>query len=134
MTSSKGSPAPRRGEGRGEGAPHPTLTPHGGERAFPFLGATHRHDGKTEFLVWAPKASRVELRLLNPDRILPMEKADRGYFHLNVGDAPPGTLYFFRLDGDKERPDPASRSQPQGVHGPSAVADPDFPWTDESWD
>src|SRR5205085_296455 len=41
--------------------------------------------------------------------------------------------YFFRLDGDKRRPDPASRYQPQGVHGPSAVMDSTYEWTDSSW-
>ena len=41
--------------------------------------------------------------------------------------------YVYRLDGQKERPDPASRFQPQGVHGPSQVVDPRFPWEDPCW-
>jgi maltooligosyltrehalose trehalohydrolase len=45
----------------------------------------------------------------------------------------PETLYFYRLDGTKDRPDPASRYQPHGVHGPSQVIDSTFPWEDQSW-
>jgi maltooligosyltrehalose trehalohydrolase len=45
----------------------------------------------------------------------------------------PGALYHYRLDGQTERPDPASRFQPQGVHGPSQVLDGDFPWDDADW-
>ncbi|MCZ7525999.1 MAG: malto-oligosyltrehalose trehalohydrolase [Acidimicrobiia bacterium] len=45
----------------------------------------------------------------------------------------PGNRYRYRLDGDRELPDPASCSQPEGVHGPSAVVDPEFPWSDAGW-
>jgi maltooligosyltrehalose trehalohydrolase len=45
----------------------------------------------------------------------------------------PGSLYLYRLNGMKERPDPASRFQPQGVHGPSQVSNPYFPWEDRGW-
>jgi len=45
----------------------------------------------------------------------------------------PGSLYFYILEGQKERPDPASRFQPQGVHGPSQVVDTQFAWQDECW-
>jgi maltooligosyltrehalose trehalohydrolase len=45
----------------------------------------------------------------------------------------PCTLYFYRFGGRKERPDPASRFQPQGVHGPSQVVNPNFSWGDDSW-
>jgi maltooligosyltrehalose trehalohydrolase len=45
-----------------------------------------------------------------------------------------GTRYRFRLDGGEELADPASRHQPDGVFGPSAVVDPGrFAWTDASW-
>ena len=47
---------------------------------------------------------------------------------------PAGTRYQYRLDGERYRPDPASRYQPEGVHGPSVVVDPsDFPWTDQAF-
>ncbi|MBP1726352.1 MAG: GlgB, partial [Deltaproteobacteria bacterium] len=45
----------------------------------------------------------------------------------------PGTRYFYRLDGESERPDPASRFQPEGVHGPSQVVDSRFSWGDAGW-
>ena len=44
-----------------------------------------------------------------------------------------GAQYFYRLDAQIERPDPASRFQPQGVHGPSQVVDPRFDWSDDQW-
>jgi maltooligosyltrehalose trehalohydrolase len=58
-----------------------------------------------------------------------------GYFAGLVPAATAGTLYRYRLDGDaKLYPDPASRFQPQGPHGPSQVIDPGrFPWTDQAW-
>ena len=62
-----------------------------------------------------------------------MEAVGCGYFRALVEGATVGTLYRYRLDRDKERPDPASRYQPQGVHGPSQVVDKHFHWTDSSW-
>ena len=56
-----------------------------------------------------------------------------GYFRAHAHDVRPGALYRFRLAGGDERPDPASRFQPQGVHGPSQVVDPLFDWHDASW-
>jgi maltooligosyltrehalose trehalohydrolase len=95
-----------------------------------FLGA----DG-TRFLVWAPRAKEVAVRLLgeNP-RLIPMVSRDRGYFETVVPEVRPGDRYLYRLDDRVERVDPASRFQPEGVHAPSAVVDPaSFRWTDGSW-
>jgi maltooligosyltrehalose trehalohydrolase len=59
---------------------------------------------------------------------------EKGYFQCFVGDAKPGDTYWYALDDVLERPDPASRFQPEGVHGPSMVIDPhSFAWTDGSW-
>jgi maltooligosyltrehalose trehalohydrolase len=66
-------------------------------------------------------------------RLVLMEHAGRGYFECACDDVPAGSLYVFRLDGAIERPDPASRWQPHGVHGPSAVADSSFAWSDDAW-
>jgi maltooligosyltrehalose trehalohydrolase len=52
-----------------------------------------------------------------------MEPAGNGYFFAQLRGLRPGTFYYYRLDGRTDRPDPASRSQPQGVHGPSEVID-----------
>ena len=56
-----------------------------------------------------------------------------GYFSGTCMEAQPGSLYRFRLDDGKELfPDPASRFQPEGPHGPSCVVDPVFAWTDQN--
>ena len=48
--------------------------------------------------------------------------------------SPHGDLYFYLLDGERRRPDPVSRHQPEGPHGPSAIVDPSiFAWTDSGW-
>lgn len=62
-----------------------------------------------------------------------MEAVECGYFRAFVEDIAPGAIYRYRLDGQKERPDPVSRYQPQGVHGPSQVVDNRFGWNDGSW-
>ncbi|MDD2677204.1 MAG: malto-oligosyltrehalose trehalohydrolase [Methylacidiphilaceae bacterium] len=88
----------------------------------------------SRFCVWAPYRSRCELSLVDPiQRIYPMEKDRAGYWTVTVPEAKPGWLYQYRLDGEKELPDPASRCQPRGVHGPSQVVDDSFAWTDQSW-
>lgn len=98
------------------------------------LGATSLGDGRCSFLLWAPKAERVEVRIVAPaERVVPMERGDRGYHRALVDGIEPGALYLYRLDGRLDRPDPASRHQPQGVHGPSRVVDPRFGWGDGSW-
>jgi maltooligosyltrehalose trehalohydrolase len=98
------------------------------------LGATYSMNGESDFLVWAPRAKKVEVRILgSQDRLFPMDSAPRGYFHAHIKGVFPGALYRYRLDGRTERPDPASRFQPQGVHGPSQVIDRNFPWQDKSW-
>ena len=94
------------------------------------LGATLRPDGSVDFLVWAPNVESVAVKFPEDGRTLPMQAGDFGYFALNVPDVRPGTRYFYRLDDEKDRPDPASRHQPDGPHGPSAVLDLAFDWTD----
>ena len=97
------------------------------------LGATPAHDGGTRFLVWAPQADRLTLRLASTsERLIPMEK-EGDYHSLVVDDAPAGSRYFFRFDDGSDLPDPASRSQPEGVHGPSEVISTDYEWQDGGW-
>ncbi|HEX2167034.1 MAG TPA: hypothetical protein VHG09_07305, partial [Longimicrobiales bacterium] len=98
------------------------------------LGAHVRADGTTSFVVWAPNADRMRLRLR--DRDVPpieMEKAERGYHTVVLADAPAGTRYGFVLPDGAELPDPASRYQPEGIHGPSEVVSTAFDWRTESW-
>jgi maltooligosyltrehalose trehalohydrolase len=98
------------------------------------LGATLQEDSRGEFLVWAPTADTVDVQIVAPrERRLALAKEERGYFHGIFDEVEPGTLYFFTIDGNRRRPDPASRFQPQGVHGPSQVIDSRFPWEDRSW-
>ncbi len=98
------------------------------------LGADYLGDGRCRFLVWAPRAARVEVHLLSSrERLLPLTQVSGGYFLAEVEGVKPGDLYLYRLDGREERPDPASRCQPQGVHGPSQVVDLRYPWRDAGW-
>ncbi len=98
------------------------------------LGATYLGNRRCRFLVWAPFADKVEVRLTAPDeRVLSLERDGKGYHRTIVENVTPGSLYFYRLNGKTEHPDPASRFQPQGVHGPSQVVDSNFSWEDEGW-
>jgi maltooligosyltrehalose trehalohydrolase len=105
-----------------------------GDRSHP-LGATPLPDGRCRFLVYAPFARTVEVLLLSPPiRAVPLEGDGAGYHRGIVDGVAAGTPYLYRLDGANERPDPASRHQPQGVHGPSLVTDPGaFRWRDRGW-
>jgi maltooligosyltrehalose trehalohydrolase len=97
------------------------------------LGAVVLGEGRVAFKVWAPAAREVKLRLVRPrEKTVTLEPEERGYHQGLVEGVEPGSLYLFRLD-NKERPDPASRLQPEGVHGPSQVVDPAFDWQDRSW-
>ncbi|MDH5695063.1 MAG: malto-oligosyltrehalose trehalohydrolase [Dehalococcoidia bacterium] len=98
------------------------------------LGATYLGDSRCQFYTWAPLAQKVDVHILAPlEQFFPLEKEAGGYHGAVVDGVGPGSLYLYRLDGKKERPDPASRFQPQGVHGPSQIVDHYFPWEDEHW-
>ena len=85
-------------------------------------------------MVWAPNAAQVHVRLVSPRKdLVPLQKSDRGYFFDVISGVEPGCRYFYRLNNRDDFPDPASRFQPQGVHGPSQVVDNQFPWRDGHW-
>jgi maltooligosyltrehalose trehalohydrolase len=89
-------------------------------------------EGRCVFRVWAPKHERVVLHIVAPeDRRLPMTKSPDGY-HEAIADCGEGTRYFFHVNGN-DRTDPASRSQPEGVHAASEVVGRDFEWHDDDW-
>jgi maltooligosyltrehalose trehalohydrolase len=95
----------------------------------PTVGALYLREGRCRFCVWAPLAQKVEVRLLGSrERLVPLAQHPRGYYQGIVEGVEPGTLYFYRLDEARERPDPASCFQPQDVHGPSQVVNPHFIW------
>jgi maltooligosyltrehalose trehalohydrolase len=113
------------------------------DRRYP-IGAEPTKDGKVHFRVWAPKAKRLEVAIEGEwengrgsetsPRFAELEPEPTGYFSGSI-DAKAGALYRFRLNGAENlHPDPASRFQPEGPHGPSCVVDPsDFKWTDQAW-
>ncbi len=82
--------------------------------------------GRSSFRVFAPKAQAVKVLLVgadgSADRVLPLRSEGVGYWVGECERLPHGCLYWLELDGQR-LPDPASRYQPQGVHGPSMVAD-----------
>lgn len=97
------------------------------------LGALVQFDG-VRFRLWAPEFEQVDL-LLEPDhRAVPMQR-NGDYFERLLPDVAVGTRYRYRAAGSEPLPDPGSRFQPEGVHGPSAVVDPArYRWGDASWE
>jgi maltooligosyltrehalose trehalohydrolase len=97
-------------------------------------GAEVSPDGGTHFRVWAPQRRRVVLMLHTLGTSIQLAPDGHGYFATHVRESGPGTLYSYQLDDDARLyPDPASRFQPEGPHGPSEVVDATYPWTDGSW-
>ncbi len=97
-------------------------------------GATPRGEG-IEFRVWAPNLEKLELKLHgnSPAQVIAMTRRGED-FEMFVAGAKPGDRYSFVLDGNRELPDPVSRSQPDGVHGLSEIVDAQsFQWSDQHW-
>ncbi len=98
------------------------------------LGATYLGEGQCFFRVWAPFVKAVGVHIVAPEaRVITLKKQRGGYHQGTVANLIPGATYYYVLDGEKERPDPVSRCQSEGVHGPSQVTDSAFPWNDLSW-
>jgi maltooligosyltrehalose trehalohydrolase len=83
-------------------------------------------------MVWAPRAESLWVELLHGDRAR-LERDELGYFRGIVRAAAPGTKYRFVINGERALPDPASRFQPEGVHGPSEVVGSQFEWREVGW-
>lgn len=99
------------------------------------LGATPLSVRQSQFRVWAPDRRTVAVRHTEGDsaRDYPLERGEGGYFQ-GVAPVGVGDCYWYVLDGGPARPDPVSRYQPEGVHGPSQVVAPSaFVWTDHAW-
>ncbi|MGH6943663.1 MAG: malto-oligosyltrehalose trehalohydrolase [Geminicoccaceae bacterium] len=100
--------------------------------AMPF-GAELQDDGAVRFALWAPGQQAVALAL-EGDAALPMERREDGFFHLITDAAGPGSRYRYRLSDGVLVPDPASRYQPEDVHGASVVIDPkSYAWRQAQW-
>lgn len=98
------------------------------------LGAILVDSRRAEFLLWAPQHKRVDLQIVGPQpRTVAMSRMDDGYHRCSVQGAAAGMRYAYLFADGKSRPDPASRSQPDGVHAPSELVDPRFEWTDHAW-
>ena len=86
--------------------------------------------------VWAPAARRLDFSVVRGGEQLdhPLTRDHDGHFEGYIPGIGAGDRYWFTLNGDRVRPDPCSRFQPDGPHGPSQVIDPtSFQWTDSSW-
>jgi malto-oligosyltrehalose trehalohydrolase len=107
---------------------------------MPFASRHHRlpfgaepADGGVRFRLWAPRAAAVALLLDGLPDAITMRQEPGGWFSLTTAEAAPGARYRYAVDG-KPFPDPASRHQPSGVHGPSEVVDPRaYHWADLAW-
>lgn len=99
------------------------------------VGALYLGEGRCQFNVWAPLVQQIAVKIVAPtQQILPMQPSQQGYWTVTAESVEPGACYFYQIEGKLERPDPASRSQPQGVHGASQVVDPRaFDWSDQQW-
>lgn len=102
--------------------------------AMPF-GAEVLDRGRVWFRLWAPGTKAVELCVVRAgaEETFAMSRTREGWFE-TIQAAPPGTRYRYRVGGDLAVPDPASRFQPEDVHGPSQVIDPRaYEWHDAGW-
>ena len=99
------------------------------------IGVLNAGQSGCEFVVWAPFRKSVELRIVSPqETVIPMKQDIWGYWKATVENVSRKTRYFYRLDKERDRPDPASHFQPGGVHGPSQVVLHDsFSWEDADW-
>jgi maltooligosyltrehalose trehalohydrolase len=94
------------------------------------LGASILDQDHVSFTVWAPRCRSVDL-VADGRLVCSLRRVDDGLFAAVVKDFLVTTHYRYLLDDERLRPDPVSRWQPRGVHGPSALVDPAaFPWTD----
>src|ERR1700757_1243623 len=97
-----------------------------GDAEYPWerpLGARPRGDVTVEFRVWAPRAQSILLRVGGRD--VALESAGYGVYE-TIAPARAGEDYVYVLDG-RPLPDPASRSQPPGIRGPSRIVDTSAP-------
>ena len=99
------------------------------------IGANPIDRKSVNFRVWAPYAESVKVRIIDQStESIPLEPQARGYYGGEVADIPVHSRYVYVLNDSLERPDPASRHQPEGVHGPSQIVDPQaFQWSDSQW-
>lgn len=96
------------------------------------IGAEIQENGFTKFTVWAPFTEKMVV-VLKDGATHSLYRTSHGYWEGNIKDTCPGTLYKFKINGKNEFPDPASRSQPEGIHSWSCITQNSFSWQDENW-
>ncbi len=90
--------------------------------------------GGVRFRVWAPERARVDVVVDDVGESFPLEKDEGGYFSCLMPTAKAGMTYRYRLDNEDAYPDPCSRFQPAGPHGPSLIVDHDaYRWGTAPW-
>ena len=86
------------------------------------------------FRCWAPKPARLDVVLDPGGTVHPLTRSADGYWTGVVPEASAGMTYRYQLDGHSLYPDPCSRYQPDGPHGPSLIVDPKgYTWRDREW-
>jgi maltooligosyltrehalose trehalohydrolase len=115
----------------------PTRGAIGASRRLP-VGLEMVDERAAHVRLWAPRRRSVEVVREDGDgtilRAIALDREADGYWSGVIDDVSPGDLYRYRLDGGERFPDPASRFQPYGPHGPSSIVDPAaFEWTDDAW-
>ncbi|MFD2744351.1 MULTISPECIES: malto-oligosyltrehalose trehalohydrolase [Sphingobacterium] len=95
------------------------------------IGVRTTADG-THISVWAPTAEIVQCKVEDLETLIALDRGEYGYWETNTNAIKTGDRYRFVVDGETY-PDPASYSQPDGVHGASQVVDLSFPWTDAAY-
>ncbi len=101
-------------------------------------GVELQESGEAHVRVWAPACRTVEF-VTEPANggkslVQALTREAHGYFCGTVHDVDAGTRYWLRLDGSRLRPDPVSRFQPEGPHGPSQIVDAcRYAWSDDAW-
>ncbi|MDX1603472.1 MAG: malto-oligosyltrehalose trehalohydrolase, partial [Salinimicrobium sediminis] len=97
------------------------------------VGAVYKGEKNSQFCIWAPKAESVEVLIKDKQKPLPLTKDAKGYWSGDFTEIAPGTHYKFHIDNETF-PDPASLSQPEGVHSWSQLVDHhSFDWQDAAW-
>ena len=108
--------------------------PHTVRRSHKMRFGAEPRNGGTRFKIWAPKCKTMQLRIKGKRKLLELESIGDGWHRLDVDGVKAGAHYKYVLPDGTEIPDPASRYQPDDVHGFSEVIDPgDYAWSDPDW-
>src|SRR6476619_4856501 len=97
------------------------------------IGVNFTKNNEAEILVWSPTAEQIVVVAGNDQ--IQLNREDFGYWRITTSKVKPGSQYKILLNNKDQYPDPASLSQPNGVHERSEAIDlKKFQWTDEQWD